>query len=139
MTQFIVVLAPIVRQCNVTSHNHAPASQLSQSIPPEPRRQPSSWRLSSSSSGRAAAGRWPGHNTKHEKHATDTRTQGEAAVVREGRGDASMSSSVTCLVCLLLARLHPALAAVVGNDTEYDEYEEFLHPVQVRSRAKDSR
>ena len=65
---------------------HRTGQQLSQSIPPEPRRQPSSWRLSSSSS-RAAAGRWPGHNTKHEKHATDTRTQGEAAVVREERGD----------------------------------------------------
>ena len=81
--------------------------------------------------------------TKHEKHATDTRTQGEAAVVREERRDgvtcdASMSTLVTCLVCLLLARLHPALAAVVGNDTEYDEYEEFLHPVQVRSRAEDA-
>ena len=48
-----------------------------------------------------------------------------------------MSTLVTCLLCLLLARLHPALAAVVGNDTEYDEYEEFLHPVQVRSRSKD--
>ena len=47
-----------------------------------------------------------------------------------------MSTLVTCLVCLLLARLHPAVAAVVGNDTEYDEYEEFLHPVQVGLKIK---
>ena len=50
-----------------------------------------------------------------------------------------MSSLVTCLLCLLLARLHPALAAVVGNDTEYDEYEEFLHPVQVGQKIVDNK